>query len=83
MSTTWLVVLIVGAFTIAFKAAGPVLLGGRELPRRLTEPSSSSHRHCSRHSSSHRPSAASRRSSSTGAWSASEPRSSRYVCGRR
>ena len=37
MSTTWLVVLIVGAFTIAFKAAGPVLLGGRELPPRLTD----------------------------------------------
>jgi len=36
MSTTWLVVLLVGAFTIAFKAAGPVLLGGRELPVRMT-----------------------------------------------
>jgi branched-subunit amino acid transport protein len=36
MSTTWLVVLLVGAFTIAFKAAGPVLLGGRELPARMT-----------------------------------------------
>jgi branched-subunit amino acid transport protein len=36
MSTTWLVVLLVGAFTIAFKAAGPVLLGGRDLPVRLT-----------------------------------------------
>ena len=33
MSATWTVVLIVGAFTIAFKAAGPVLLGGRELPQ--------------------------------------------------
>jgi branched-subunit amino acid transport protein len=37
MSTTWLVVLVVGAFTIAFKAAGPVLLGGRELPQRMTD----------------------------------------------
>jgi branched-subunit amino acid transport protein len=37
MSTTWLVVLLVGAFTIAFKAAGPVLLGGRELDPRLTD----------------------------------------------
>jgi len=37
MSTTWLVVLFVGAFTIAFKAAGPVLLGGRELPARMTD----------------------------------------------
>jgi branched-subunit amino acid transport protein len=36
MSTTWLVVLLVGGFTIAFKAAGPVLLAGRELPTRLT-----------------------------------------------
>ena len=36
MSTTWLVVALVGAFTIAFKAAGPVLLGGRELPERMT-----------------------------------------------
>lgn len=36
MSTTWIVVLGVGMFTIAFKAAGPVLLGGRELPARLT-----------------------------------------------
>jgi branched-subunit amino acid transport protein len=36
MSATWLVVLLVGAFTISFKAAGPVLLAGRELPERLT-----------------------------------------------
>jgi len=36
MSTTWLVVLLVGAFTVAFKAAGPVLLSGRELPLRAT-----------------------------------------------
>jgi len=33
MSATWTVVLVVGAFTIAFKSAGPVLLGGRELPQ--------------------------------------------------
>jgi branched-subunit amino acid transport protein len=37
MSATWAVVLLVGAFTIAFKAAGPVLLGGRELPARLED----------------------------------------------
>jgi branched-subunit amino acid transport protein len=37
MSTTWAVVVLVGAFTIAFKAAGPVFLGGRELPARLTD----------------------------------------------
>jgi branched-subunit amino acid transport protein len=36
MSTTWLVVLLVGAFTVAFKAAGPVLLSGRELPARAS-----------------------------------------------
>jgi branched chain amino acid efflux pump len=35
MSSTWLVVLLVGAFTIPFKAAGPVLLAGRQLPPRL------------------------------------------------
>ena len=32
MSTVWLVVLVVGLATIALKATGPVLLGGRELP---------------------------------------------------
>lgn len=37
MSTTWLVVLVVGGFTIAFKAAGPVLLARRTLPPRLTD----------------------------------------------
>jgi uncharacterized membrane protein len=31
---TWLVVAVVGVATIAFKASGPVLLGGRELPPR-------------------------------------------------
>ena len=36
MSTTWLVVALVGVFTIAFKAAGPVLVGGRELPAQMT-----------------------------------------------
>jgi branched-subunit amino acid transport protein len=37
MSATWAVVVAVGAFTMAFKAAGPVLLGGRELPQRMTD----------------------------------------------
>lgn len=37
MSDVWLVVLLVGAFTIAFRAAGPVLVGGRELPPRLND----------------------------------------------
>jgi branched-subunit amino acid transport protein len=36
MSASWLVVVLVGAGTIAVKAAGPVLLGGRPLPSRLT-----------------------------------------------
>jgi branched-subunit amino acid transport protein len=31
----WIVVLVVGAVTVACKAAGPVLLGGRELPSRV------------------------------------------------
>ena len=31
MSDAWLVVIAVGALTIMFKAAGPVLLGGRPL----------------------------------------------------
>ena len=32
MSSAWLAVLVVGSATIAIKAAGPVLAGGRELP---------------------------------------------------
>ena len=32
MSDAWIVVLVVGAFTWAFKAAGPVFLGRRRLP---------------------------------------------------
>jgi branched-subunit amino acid transport protein len=32
MSAVWLVVLMVGAATVALKATGPVLLGDRELP---------------------------------------------------
>ena len=35
MSSAWAVVIIVGACTIAFRAAGPVVLGGRALPLRL------------------------------------------------
>lgn len=35
MSSTWLVVLIVGAGTVVCKAAGPVLLGARTLPPQL------------------------------------------------
>ena len=34
MSRIWLVVLAVGLATVAIKAAGPVLLGGRALPPR-------------------------------------------------
>lgn len=32
MSGVWLAVLLVGAVSMGLKAAGPVLLGGRELP---------------------------------------------------
>ena len=35
MSEVWLVVLVTGIATLAIKAAGPVLLGGRPLPARL------------------------------------------------
>jgi branched chain amino acid efflux pump len=35
LSSTWLVVAIVGAGTIACKGIGPVLLGGRSLPPQL------------------------------------------------
>ena len=34
MSEVWLVVILVGVVTMLFKAAGPVLLGDRELPTR-------------------------------------------------
>jgi branched-subunit amino acid transport protein len=36
MSSTWLVVVLVGAGTVAIKAAGPAFLGGRPLPPRLS-----------------------------------------------
>ena len=35
MSAVWWCVLLVGAGTVALKATGPVLLGGRELPSSL------------------------------------------------
>ena len=35
MSTVWAVVVVVGAATIAIKAVGPVVLGGRALTPRL------------------------------------------------
>jgi branched-subunit amino acid transport protein len=38
VSDVWLAVVIVGTATIAFKAVGPVLLGGRELPPRVAGP---------------------------------------------
>ena len=37
MSTTWATVLVVGAGTVALKAAGPVGVSGRRLPARVTE----------------------------------------------
>ncbi|HWQ01637.1 MAG TPA: AzlD domain-containing protein [Gaiellaceae bacterium] len=38
MSAVWIAVLGVGAATIALKATGPVLLGGKELPSWLAGP---------------------------------------------
>jgi branched-subunit amino acid transport protein len=35
MSRVWLAVVLVGVATVPLKAAGPVLLGGRELPARV------------------------------------------------
>jgi branched-subunit amino acid transport protein len=32
----WVVIVVVGVATMAFKASGPVLLGSRELPPRVT-----------------------------------------------
>jgi branched-subunit amino acid transport protein len=36
LSTVWLVVLVVGAATVALKATGPLLLAGREIPDAVT-----------------------------------------------
>jgi len=36
VSVTWIVVVATGVGTLALKAAGPVLLGGRALPERLS-----------------------------------------------
>jgi branched-subunit amino acid transport protein len=36
VTSTWLVVALVGAGTVAIKATGPVLLGGRKLPTRVS-----------------------------------------------
>ncbi|HVF07384.1 MAG TPA: AzlD domain-containing protein [Actinomycetota bacterium] len=36
MTTTWVVVAVVGLTTIATKALGPMLLGGKPLPPRVT-----------------------------------------------
>jgi branched-subunit amino acid transport protein len=38
VSAVWVIVIAVGAGTMAMKALGPVLLGGRPLPRRLAGP---------------------------------------------
>lgn len=35
MSESWTMVVVIGAVTMAVRAAGPVALGGRELPGRL------------------------------------------------
>lgn len=36
MTTVWIVVIVAGVGTLALKAAGPVILGGRPLPGRLS-----------------------------------------------
>ena len=36
MNETWIVIVAVGVMTIALKAVGPVLLGGKPLPEHLT-----------------------------------------------
>jgi branched-subunit amino acid transport protein len=36
MTSVWIVVIVTGVGTLALKAAGPVLLGGRPLPERLS-----------------------------------------------
>jgi branched-subunit amino acid transport protein len=38
VNEVWLVVLVVGLGTVAIKALGPVLLGGRPLPTRVSDP---------------------------------------------
>ena len=35
MSNIWLAIVVVGAATVLLKAAGPLLLGGRDLPPRV------------------------------------------------
>lgn len=35
MSAPWAIVLVTGMVTVAFKGAGPLLLGGRRLPARV------------------------------------------------
>lgn len=35
MSDAWIVVIVLGAVTVLFKAAGPVFLGRRQLPARV------------------------------------------------
>lgn len=36
MSTVWIVIVVVGLVSIAFKGAGPVFVGGRPLSHRVT-----------------------------------------------
>jgi branched chain amino acid efflux pump len=35
LSSVWIVIAVVGAATVALKAVGPVILGGRQLPEGL------------------------------------------------
>ena len=57
----WLVIALVGAVTLLFKASGPVLLQGATCRRGWPRSSRCSHRRCSPRSSSRRPSAATAR----------------------
>jgi branched-subunit amino acid transport protein len=36
VTSVWIVIILVGAATVSLKAVGPVVLGGRELPRALS-----------------------------------------------
>ncbi len=84
MSDIWIVIVVVGALTIALKAVGPVLLGGRPLPQHLTgNRRAFSPPRSWPPSSSRRCSAGTRRSSSTRGSSGSALPSSRCFSVRR
>ena len=74
MSDIWIVIVVVGALTIALKAVGPVVLGGKPLPQHLTGIVGLLAPRSCPPSSSRRCSAGTRRSSSTrGSWGSALP----------